>query len=227
MPPLVRILPQFAVGRRAYSFFSSKSGGGRYFNPAKASKAIAPTTTTPARSTQSVDASISPTSSELAEGSERVSQPTPATLSTVDAVEHEALSPSSLAEQLQASRLTHPMLKPHEFKLHHFFALHRPYLLLNQPTSALFETAQATQPSAPFVATIDNPPEASAEADADAARQLSRALVVNRVGNTVDWDVTLQRLGISASDVVGPTEEANVLLDSTKRKRRRKMKKHK
>lgn len=84
-------------------------------------------------------------------------------------------------------------------------------------------------PPPPAVATIDNPPEASADADADAARQLSRALVINRVGNVMNWDAALKRLGSDVMDGVGfvGQKSAGVVLDSTKRKRRRKMKKHK
>ena len=110
---------------------------------------------------------------------------------------------------------------------------------MNQSTSALFESAPEASPNAdaesPFavahastIGTIDNPPVATAEADADAARQLSRALVVNRVGNLVDWQETLARLGLEeANDSLLAAETSIVNMDSTKRKRRKKMKKHK
>lgn len=143
------------------------------------------------------------------------------------------------AESLGASQpspfplIGHPTLKPHELKLHHFFSLHRPYLLLDQSVSKLFEShptgkaslADNTQNA--LLGTIDDPPEASPEADADAARQLSRALVVNRVGNTVNWDQTLSRLGLHVEREAPAVENVRIDLDSTKRKRRSKMKKHK
>lgn len=125
----------------------------------------------------------------------------------------------------------HPSLKPHELVLHKFFSLHRPYLLINQPSSILFESAPPSLPTAstsrafPPLGTIDNPPEASPEADADAARQLGRALVLNRVGNIVDWNQALSRLQIN--DNALPLPPTGVTLDSTKRKRRKKMKQHK
>lgn len=103
--------------------------------------------------------------------------------------------------------------------------MHRPYLLINQPVNRLFESQPAADSDKAVrggkgsLGTIDDPPEASMEADADAARLLSRALVVNRVGNTVDWEETLVRLGMHTP--------LQVDLDSTKRKRRQKMKKHK
>ena len=237
MAPFARLFPPVAVGRRSYSFFSSKSGGGRFFNPPKAPKVINSATTT-TRSTQQTtntskhqtttgDPAITASNAEHTDGSEQIAQSAkPARLDTPECeTPSTAANPSST---LNPSHLSHPMLKPHEFKLHNFFALHRPCLLLNQPTSALFESAQTAAPSAPAVDTIDNPPEASADADADAARQLSRALVINRVGGMVDWEAALQRLGTSILDSAVPAESsAGVELDSTKRKRRRKMKKHK
>lgn len=235
MPPFVRLLPPFAVGRRTYSFFSSKPGGGRYFNSAKSPKVIAPATTT--RSTQpganvnkqqpaSVDTSVTTASAEHPDRSEQIAHSANSTTTTVDTPKCETVASANVAQSPPPLRLSHPVLKPHELKLHHFFALHRPCLLLNQPTTVLFESAQTATPSPSPVATIDNPPEASAEADADAARQLSRALVINRVGNSMNWEAALQRLGVGPVDAAGSMAEG-VALDSTKRKRRKKMKKHK
>jgi fructosamine-3-kinase len=83
--------------------------------------------------------------------------------------------------------------------------------------------------------TIDDPPEASSDSDADAARQLARALVINRVGGTVSWEGTLLKLGLEEHTVEGKAEQAKewarewktVYADSVKRKRKKKMKKHK
>jgi len=90
---------------------------------------------------------------------------------------------------------------------------------------------------------LEDPPEATPEADADAARLLNRALVVNRLGGTVSWEETLAKLGVveermslaemgmGARDVVGMDvsmmDAFDAYMDSTKRKRRKKMKKHK
>lgn len=73
------------------------------------------------------------------------------------------------------------------------------------------------------------------DTDAEAARQLTRALTMTKAGATVSWEETLKRLGL---DVSKEAERVNlqeqfekdwedVMLDSTKRKRRKKMKKHK
>ena len=79
---------------------------------------------------------------------------------------------------------------------------------------------------------IDELPEASPESDADAARLLARALVSNRVGAALAWENTLKGLGLDESTVrVAEVNQAkaefDVYMDSTKRKRRKKMKKHK
>jgi hypothetical protein len=90
---------------------------------------------------------------------------------------------------------------------------------------------------------LEDPPEATPEADADAARLLNRALVVNRLGGAVLWEETLAKLGVveermslaemgmGAHGVVDVDVSMmggfNAYMDSTKRKRKKKMKKHK
>lgn len=73
------------------------------------------------------------------------------------------------------------------------------------------------------------------DADAEAARQLTRALTMSKAGATVSWEDTLKKLGLDVSkdaDRVNLREQferewEDVMMDSTKRKRRKKMKKHK
>lgn len=90
---------------------------------------------------------------------------------------------------------------------------------------------------------MEDPPEATPEADADAARLLNRALVVNKLGGAARWEDTLAKLGfvedrmdlvemgMGAHDIVdvdAPIMDGfDAYMDSTKRKKRRKMKKHK
>jgi len=140
----------------------------------------------------------------------------------------------------------HIPVTPHDLNLHNFFSLHRPLLLISQPTSTLFETSSGVHldpassltnaPLAPVpqdgMGTFEEVPEASPEADADAARLLARALVVNRLGSAVCWEDTLKKLGLDVNEGREAEQEAlmnayDVYMDSTKRKRRRKMKKHK
>jgi hypothetical protein len=88
-------------------------------------------------------------------------------------------------------------------------------------------------PRPAILGTLDDPTEATPEADAEAARQLARALVINRVGAAITWEETLRKLGMDVDgDLTGPRDSISkeleeVLLDSTRRKRRKKMKKHK
>ena len=74
--------------------------------------------------------------------------------------------------------------------------------------------------------TLEDPPETTPEADADTARLLARTLAMNAVSSAVSWEATLRRLGLNRVEdpsLGGPSIE----LDSTQRKRRKKMKKHK
>lgn len=140
----------------------------------------------------------------------------------------------------------HPVVTPKDFKLHQFFSLHRPLLLLAQPSSILSSTAPEVDPTSikprssatetsnhPWL--LDEFAEASMDADAAAARQLTRALTMNHAGATVAWEDTLRRLGLDVdkdADRVGLQQQwvrewEEVLMDSTKRKRKKKMKKHK
>ncbi|KAG9318560.1 hypothetical protein JVU11DRAFT_652 [Chiua virens] len=186
--------PATAVGRAYSSFFSSKPGGGRHFISAKPPKPVLQpgrakvdnttatgsptesTTTTPstnASSTVKVAASDEKSSSKPAETHPQ--SPT--------------VSPSSMYSSNRVP--VHPTLSSKEYKLHQFFSLHRPLLLLNQPTSTIFEADPSTplftsskdqinDGSQHAFATIDNPPESSPDADADAARQLAHSLVMNQ-----------------------------------------------
>jgi len=80
----------------------------------------------------------------------------------------------------------------------------------------------------------DDSTDGPVDADAEAARQLTRALTMARAGATVSWETTLRRLGVdvdSAANDLRATEWnqewEDILADSVKRKRRKKMKKHK
>jgi hypothetical protein len=157
-------------------------------------------------------------------------------------------TPSSTSSSEQYMFPRHPTMSPEDYKLHQFFSLHRPLLLHALPTLSIFESpprpldfftppsSEGEVPQRPaHLGTLDDPPEASPEADADAARQLARALVVYRVGGTISWEDTLTRLGLDGNTKEGRAELAKELAreweiiyaDSVKRKRKKKMKKHK
>lgn len=241
------------VGRAYSSFFSSKPGGGRYFVSAKSPKpvlqpgqakvdnttAAEPTATSPPPNASGVVKPAAADEKLSSKPAETHPQPHPAQ-PLLSSVSPPFLLPSDNAP-------IHPSISPKEYKLHHFFSLYRPLLLLNQPTSAIFEAADNCTPlftssehqinngSRPSFTTIDNPPESSPDSDADAARQLAHALVMNRVGGAIAWQQALSRLGLnvkySENDMTLAKETAKewvtIHADSTRRKKRKKMKKHK
>ncbi|KAI0056453.1 hypothetical protein BV25DRAFT_1842312 [Artomyces pyxidatus] len=228
-PRFLRPIPP--ASQRAYSFFS-KQGGGRYFNSSKPPKVV-PHANTKAIVRVDAGAGEATASAKVADDvapSSSSSPPQPAVADTP--------APTPLPTPSQAfARPSYPSLTAHDLRLHQFFALHRP-LVLTQPATALFEASPAFDPAAPRRAApaeqqtsvLDDPPEASPEADADAARQLARALVMNTVGGAVQFEDALRRLGLDLSvgrESVTDVSELQVDMDSTKRKRRKKMKKHK
>ncbi|KAJ1309594.1 hypothetical protein OPQ81_006367 [Rhizoctonia solani] len=102
--------------------------------------------------------------------------------------------------------------------LHSFFSLDRPMLLLSQPTSRLFTTDPPKR--------VPTDESAETDSDADAARNLSHALVMSRVQGAAIWADTLARLGVPPDPVEDAVYEL-VSMDSVKRKRRKKITKHK
>ena len=240
--------PTHPVGRAYSSFFSSKPGGGRHFVPAKAPKPVlqpgrAKADNTPASESTATSPLANATGAVKAATADEKpfskpaeSQPQPSPLPLSSTVSPYSSFPSP----------AHPTVSSKEYKLHQFFSLHRPLLLLNQPTSAIFEAPDPSTPlftysedqvsdsRASFV-TVDNPPESSPDADADAARQLAHTLVMNRVGGAITWQRALSRLGLSAKSLEydmslakqTAQEWVTIHADSTRRKKRKKMKKHK
>jgi hypothetical protein len=286
-----RCIGRVPASYRTYSsFFSSKPGGGRYFNSARPPKSVIrpgsganggkvePTTSSssePVDGVQEASSGLSGSSNNNVGGGKTAMKTKDERASLVQVPSSTVPDPMGAQREEERSfeatpstptghdpvnptpRISsHPTVSAHDYKLHQFFSLHRPLLLLSYPTSTIFETshlptselfalsgtkagsASALDPPLPSPAhlgTLDDPPEASPEADADAARQFARALVMNRVGGTIAWEDTLRRLGIDVDKDEGriklkerlDRELQEVRLDSTKRKRRKKMKKHK
>ncbi|KAL0577948.1 hypothetical protein V5O48_004055 [Marasmius crinis-equi] len=232
MSSLTRLVRLHTPARsRAYSsFFSSKPGGGRYFNPTKPpNKAVVPAkNTTTTKQAQAQDAVDSENQQVEAAESTPPASPVP--------------SPSTInfTSLPTTTRSSHPVIGDKDFKLHEFFSLHRPLLLLSQPSSILTNAPgntfsfQPPPPPPPQQSQAGPMEDLSYEADAETARSLTRAMTMNRLGSTVAWEATLQRLGLGLD--VGAQQEdkerlqqeyRDVVMDSVKRKRRKKMKKHK
>ncbi|KAG9010119.1 hypothetical protein FRB94_004373 [Tulasnella sp. JGI-2019a] len=228
---LPRLLPSFppAPYRRAYSFFSSKPGGGRYFNPNKTTKVPA-SVTTKAPTTQ--PGSPKPTPAAL-EPASKQSSPSVVGDGGVSSTSSSAVMEADLTPR--PSLLDNPLsgFHPHPnlptLHLHNFFALDRPLLLLSQPPSALFESNRAFALSNNVASELSSASQSQAqdafgqamedeENDVNAARLLARSLVMQRVSSTMDWSDVMVKLGLP--------DDARVELDSVKRKRKKKMTKH-
>lgn len=223
--------------RRAYSLFS-KPPGGRFFNSSKPPKVV------PAASTAKSPTRVDGTNTN---DPQQASSPSPDdSSSSASPVPSSSTTPHSTANLPTAAPPTtilasHPPLSAPDLRLHQFFAQHRP-LVLSQPATALFDasstlvlgpttTTHSLQNQNGTVTTLDNPPETTPEADADTARLLARTLAMNAVSSSVGWDDTLRRLGLNPAEgraaENAALEDLAVGLDSTQRKRRKKMKKHK
>jgi hypothetical protein len=234
--------PPSTASTRAYSVFSSKSGGGRYFNSSKPpNKIVAPANRPDVPKTDASSAS-----SDIADQQQQQQQQpiVPSALGAPD-LPHvlqssSSSSPSDSPTHIGLASLfsapAYPPLNPIDLRLHQFFSLHRP-LHLHQPSSSLFQRAETlalgpTPEPVPEATAkpllLDDPPETTPEADADAARQLARALALQHIGAAASWDETLRRIGIDPTQgLEDPPPSFNILLDSVKRKRKSKMKKHK
>ncbi|KAH8106818.1 hypothetical protein BXZ70DRAFT_915249 [Cristinia sonorae] len=227
MSVLSQFVRPISTARRAYSVFSKTGGGGRYFNSAKPPKVVPPSTKA------KVDASTP-------------SSPTESTSTSALKDDAASLQSKDASRESSQSRLPppppqlfHPLIKPHELNLHQFFSLHRPLLTISQPTNALFDNPPIpfspsflSQDRSSSFANFDDPPESSPESDADASRQLARAIVVHRVTPALAWENTLKKWGLDVSEgraeeITAAKAEYDMYMDSVKRKRKRKMKKHK
>jgi hypothetical protein len=244
MTSLARFLHTPAARRTYSSFFSSRSGGGgRFFNSTKPNKSVPSGTikqnvndgertvvASPSRGADSVDG-LSGTDSKM---------------SGESGLPKERDVEAPISQATFSHPPLHPVLNAKDLKLHQFFSIHRPLLLMSSPSSimasapptSIFSLANPSLIMDTKVTPsdlLDNPPESSLEGDAETARQLTHSLTMNRAGAAADWEMTLRRLGLDVdaeADRVGLQERLekefrDVMMDSTKRKRRKKMKKHK
>ncbi|KAF8350496.1 hypothetical protein F5887DRAFT_939503 [Amanita rubescens] len=250
MSAFYRLLP---ASKRCYSsYFSSKSGGGRFFNSSKSSRSSV--ITGPARQTTPIKPSDGPESRDG--GINAKDQPHSG----------ENTAPPMLPPPTRPSPL-HPVVKPKDFKVVQFFSMHRPLLSLPDPPSIfspsttsdntffalqsspsedpLFTSDTSNLPAPPSnilssvfnssaINAFDDFSETFPEGDVETARQLTRALAMSKAGSMVEWEKTLRMLGLDPEmepERVVMREQMEkdweVMMDSTKRKRRKKMKKHK
>ncbi|KAJ7047033.1 hypothetical protein C8F04DRAFT_1062513 [Mycena alexandri] len=272
MSAFTRFLHPIPAARRSYSSFFSKPGGGRYFTSHKPAKPVVAVNNTKEQPVSPPDAADTPAAQSTASGSvpnalnpdDTASLPSvasPPRLATLVPLAAEAVRhPEGLP--------AHPTLEPEALQLHQFFSMHRPLLLLADPPSIL-RSPHPAQPLFPrpsyeahsrlpdsILGNPHEPMEPPVDSDAEAARQLTRALTITRAGATISWDNTLRRLGMDVDlaardlrarewdqeweDILADSTKQilaeqqilaesmhQILTDSTKRKRRKKMKKHK
>ena len=214
------------------------------------------TTVGPASATETTNTTPTTAKSQLSEDPKKKGDP-----STIANVSPPPTSNSSTSGPLCTTNWqpqpVHTPLTAKDLSLHSFFSGHKPLLLLSQPSSSIFGSWPELQLSnnSDLGASrhqsllnhlggvnLEDPPEATPDEDADTARLLNRALVVNRLGGTVSWEETLAKLGLveermglaemrmgahGVTHMSMRTDGFSVYMDSTKRKRRKKMKKHK
>ncbi|KAG6860578.1 hypothetical protein C0995_009627 [Termitomyces sp. Mi166 len=243
----------------------ASGGGGRYFTSAKVPKVVVtskgaapkaePTTEPPSDGAQasattatngnanSVIDKPSTASSQTSSASSTSASQAPGNSTTSEEPHATNVTSKAFGDSIFLQQQPHPVLNPQDFKLHQFFSLHRPLLLLSRPQTILesanassFLPAEANETEIHSTTPqwlLDEFPEATADADAVAARQLMRAITMSHAGAAVSWEQTLRRIGLDVDkDRVGLQEKLErewqeVMMDSTKRKRRKKMKKHK
>ncbi|KAJ6502326.1 hypothetical protein C8R45DRAFT_1209903 [Mycena sanguinolenta] len=272
MSAFTRFLRATPAARRPYSSFFSKPGGGRYFNNSHAGSKPAAAKPVAGKTKDPAAAAAAPVEDSSPAPTPANASPSPNTNPNANAnvtpsVNSTSASPLDADPQPPLVSLSvphphpHPSPDPEAFKLHQFFSLHRPLLLLHDP-AAILASPPPNVPlfpqAAPASATTEQwswswddgsgvtalPHEMGAaggmtkhqqmESDAEAARQLTRALTMARAGATVAWDETLRRLGMDVDGAAQDLRAAewnqeweDILADSVKRKRKKKMKKHK
>ncbi|KAF9440327.1 hypothetical protein P691DRAFT_688038 [Macrolepiota fuliginosa MF-IS2] len=272
MSALARLVRHIPATRRPYSSF----GGGRYFNSSKSSKSPVVT----AKNKSDSSGGTPKDSSTKASSPSTKAAPSNNTSSTTnskpvsDAASSESTHETARAQPFQNGSSSsylqrhapnpyhnhlspHPIVNSKDFKIHQFFSLHRPLLLISNPSSIftspptgapLFRSPVVSSaadgstdrlPPSPFTnLNLDGTFAGAAvgvDGDAEAARQLHHAMTMSRVGSVVSWEDTLRTLGLDVSKDAERVqlqeqwdkEWEEVMMDSVKRKRRKKMKKHK
>jgi len=269
MSAFTRFLHPIPAARRSYSSFFSKPGGGRYFTSHKPAKPVVAVNNTKEQPASPPDAADTPPAQSNASGSvpNALNPDDTASLPSVASPPRSATLVPLAAEAVRHPEglPAHPILEPKALQLHQFFSMHRPLLLIADPSSILNSPhpAHPLFPRLSYEAHSRLPDSILAtheaipvDSDAEAARQLTRALTITRAGATISWDNTLRRLGMDMDtaarelrarewdqeweDILADSTKQvlaeqqllaesmhRILTDSTKRKRRKKMKKHK
>jgi hypothetical protein len=210
--------------KRSYSSFFSSKGGGRYFNangkPVNGGERV-PANTGKAQAQQQQGEGQAPA----------VGEPTKS-------------APEQQTKKVQAESVIqqptttlpppppHSHLAPRDLQLHQFFSLHRPLLSLSAPSIFQPPSVFTTKPSSQ-AAPWEEDEESEDEGRSDgAALMLWHSLINSKLRSSMDFHSALANLGsLESKDmqraVEKETNKVRISMDSTKRKRRKKMSKHK
>lgn len=271
MSALGHLIHRSSVARRSYSSF----GGGRFFNSSKppktpvvAAKNKSNTSESSPKdsATKTSSTTNSVNSSNLNPSSSNAKPPSDAT-SSQPSTDEGFRQPSMSSSAYLGTHSTnsyhgpfnpHPFVNTKDFKIHQFFSLHRPLLLISNPpsmftpppasapllrSSSLDSLTSKTiggdvlSPSPSGVLNLDGTYgyNVNVDEDVETARQLHYVITKNRVGAVAEWETVLKKMGLDMSQDAERVqlreqmdkEWEEVLMDSVKRKRKKKMKKHK
>jgi len=165
--------------------------------------------------------------------SAKVQQETPQAVSEVVAA---AELPKTQTTAATPPPPSHPQLTARDLQTHQFFSLHRPLLTLSNPsifqTPSIFpfEPSTQTHAAAPWEEDTEDTDE-DGRADGTALT-LWHSLINSKLRSSMDFHSTLANLGsLESKDMQEAVEnevaKVRIQMDSTKRKRRKKMSKHK
>lgn len=211
--------------RRSYSsFFSSKGNGGRYFNA----------NGKPVNGGERVPANTGKAQTQQQQGEGQAAAVGEPAKSTPEQQTKKVQTETIIQQPttILPPPPPHPHLTPRDLQLHQFFSLHRPLLSLSAPSifqsPSLFTTKSSSQ-AAPWEE--DEESEDDGRSDG-AALMLWHSLINSKLRSSMDFHSALANLGSSESRdmqraVEKETNKVRISMDSTKRKRRKKMSKHK
>lgn len=208
-----------AARPRSYSFFSSRgNGSGRYFTGnGRPSTPAQPAAQQPLQSSVKTSTSSDKPEEQKKEAADKSPKRS---------------KPAIKATHLATTKpLSHPTLSPRDMFIHQLFALHRP--LLSLPLRGTLSTDPSIKSGH---RTLYYTGEGEAEDVEDEAHttalQLGHSIMSTTITSNLAFHKSMARLGLPdavnmEAAVAKELRDGGILLDSTKRKKRKKMTKHK
>jgi len=226
--------------KRPYSFFSSKGSGNgsRYFTgnsnsgSSKAVGGVVGGKEVASKPVASSAVNASPAPSPQAVGVENGTAPSKDEQATKAAPTSSSSTPP-MAEL--APPMPHPTLTTRTLSLHNFFSLHRPLLLLSNPASSLFDQpslALTSRQQDDIAREEEREEREEVESESSAAVLLLHSQITSNLSPRLSFNDVLARLGSKEEiqmqrSIEEEIRKGAILLDSVKRKRKKKMSRHK